>query len=250
MCGRIAITLPPDAVRAHFEYVEQPNFPLRANIAPTQPVPIVHATRDGEAIARHFSLMRWGFLPTFIKDPKDYPLVINARAESAAEKPSFRNALRRRRCLFLADGFYEWQRTEGQTSRPFLIRRQDRAPLGMAGIWETWIGPDGEEVDTACVLTTGSNALMSSVHHRMPVLLERSQFDLWLSPDERDTDEAAQLMRPAREDMLDLLEIGPAVNKVANDGLWIQEPATGEPPPPAPKREKKPKVASGQGELF
>ena len=254
MCGRFAITLPPDAVRAYFRYVEQPNFPLRANIAPTQPVPIVLAERDGAGqVARHFRLMRWGFLPSFVKDPKDYPLVINARSESAADKASFRNALRRRRCLFLADGFYEWQRANGKALRPFLIRRQDRLPLGMAGLWETWIGPDGEEVDTACVLTTSSNGIMSAVHDRMPVLIEPKQFDLWLSPDERDTEEAAQMMRPAGEDVLDLVEIGPAVNKVANDGLWIQEPVDPSAPREilTPKRDKKPKPeTSGQGELF
>jgi putative SOS response-associated peptidase YedK len=255
MCGRFAITLPPDAVREYFRYVEQPNFPLRANIAPTQPVPIVHAARDnGGQVARHFRLMRWGFLPSFVKDPKDYPLVINARSETAAEKASFRNALRRRRCLFLADGFYEWQRAGGKALRPFLIRRQDRLPLGMAGLWETWIGPDGEEIDTVCVLTTASNGVMSAVHDRMPVLLEQAQFDLWLSPDERDTQDATQMMRPAAEDVLDLIEIGPAVNKVSNDGLWIQEPVDPLAPridAPAPKRVAKPKPdTSGQGELF
>ncbi len=255
MCGRFAITLPPDATRDYFGYVEQPNFPLRANIAPTQPIPIVLATRDGAGqVTRHFKLMRWGFLPAFVKDPKDYPLVINARSESASEKASFRNALRRRRCLFLADGFYEWQRADGKALRPFLIRRQDRLPLGMAGLWETWIGPDGEEVETACVLTTSSNGVMSAVHDRMPVLLDQAQFDLWLSPDERDTPEAAQMMRPAGEHVLDLVEIGPAVNKVANDGLWIQEPvdpsAPRVEPPEKPKKERKAKIDPGQGELF
>ena len=254
MCGRFAITLPPDVGRSYFQYSEQPNFPLRANVAPTQPVPIVLAARDTAGdVHRHFRLMRWGFLPAFVKDPKDYPLVINARSETAAEKASFRNALRRRRCLFLADGFYEWQRADAKALRPFLIRRQDRLPLGMAGLWETWIGPDGEEIDTACVLTTSSNGVMSAVHERMPVLLEREQFDLWLSPDERDTAEAVQMMRPAREDLLDLVEIGPAVNKVANDGLWIQEPVDPSAPrmEPAPKRAVKQKPdTGGQGELF
>jgi putative SOS response-associated peptidase YedK len=257
MCGRFAITLPPDAVRAYFAYSEQPNFPLRANIAPTQPVPIVLAERNGAGdVSRHFRLMRWGFLPSFIKDPKDYPLVINARSDSAAEKASFKNALRRRRCLFLADGFYEWQRATDAPSRPFLIRRQDRLPLGMAGLWETWIGLNGEEVETACVLTTSSNGVMSAVHDRMPVLLEQQQFDLWLSPDERDAEAAAHMMRPAAEDVLELVEIGPAVNKVANDGLWIQEPIDPSKPrdviTPTPKKEKKAKAApeTGQGELF
>ncbi|HPG02566.1 MAG TPA: SOS response-associated peptidase, partial [Rhodoblastus sp.] len=106
MCGRYAITLPPEAMRQLFGYIEQPNFPPRYNVAPTQPVPIVRAAR-GE---RHFGLVRWGFLPGFVKDPKTFPLIINARAEGIEAKPSFRAAIRRRRCLFVADGWYEWRR--------------------------------------------------------------------------------------------------------------------------------------------
>ena len=114
MCGRYAITLPPEAMRAFFRYVEQPNFPPRYNIAPTQPVPIVRRERDPQGgAARHFVLVRWGFLPGFVKDPKDFPLVINSRAETVAEKASFRNALKRRRCIFIADAFYEWRRPPG-----------------------------------------------------------------------------------------------------------------------------------------
>ena len=251
MCGRFAITLPPEAVRAYFGYVEQPNFPPRYNIAPTQPVPIVRAEReaDGEA-RRHFRLLRWGFLPPFVKDPKDYPLVINARSETAADKASFRNALRRRRCLFVTDGFYEWlrppaPRKKSDILRPFLIRRCDRAPLAMAGLWENWIGPNGEEMETACVLTTDANGLMSAVHDRMPVILERDMFDVWLSLDEDRAKEAMALMKPAENDVLDLCEIGQGVNKVANDGVWIQEPARDIAPPVA-----KAAPAKAQGELF
>jgi putative SOS response-associated peptidase YedK len=237
MCGRFAVTLPPEAVRAYFGYVEQPNFPPRYNVAPTQPVPIVRAERDADGeVRRHFRLVRWGFLPTFVKDPKDYPLVINARSETAPEKASFRNALRRRRCIFLADGFYEWlrpppPRKKGDPLRPFLIRRCDRAPLAMAGLWENWMGPNGEEVETACVLTTDANGLMSAVHDRMPVILERDAFETWLSPDEDRAKEAIALMRPAENDVLDLCEVGPGVNKVANDGVWIQDPVAEAPPP-------------------
>lgn len=249
MCGRFAITLPPEAVRAYFGYVEQPNFPPRANIAPTQPVPIVRAERDADGeIRRHFRLLRWGFLPGFVKDPKDYPLVINARAETAPDKASFRNALRRRRCLFVADGFYEWRRTPGPRKKgappptPFLIRRSDRMPLAFAGLWENWMGPNGEEVETGCILTTDANGVMSAIHDRMPVILEREAFAQWLSLDERDEGEALRLMRPAADDVLDMCEIGPAVNKVANDGLWIQDPVGPAPEPPP--------AALKQGELF
>jgi putative SOS response-associated peptidase YedK len=250
MCGRFAVTLPPEAVRRYFDFVEQPNFPPRYNVAPTQPVPVVRAERDPDGEARrHFRLVRWGFLPSFVKDPKDYPLVINARAETATDKASFRNALRRRRCLFVTDGFYEWRRgpaprRKGEPPTPFLIRRCDRLPLAMAGLWENWIGPNGEEMETACVLTTHANGAIAAIHDRMPVILERDDFATWLSLDEADAPDAMELMRPAANDLLDLCEIGPAVNKVANDGLWIQDPAG---PAPAPAAVV---PARAQGELF
>lgn len=229
MCGRFAITLPPEAVRSFFRYVEQPNFPPRYNIAPTQPVPVVRMERDGSGLkSRHFVLVRWGFLPSFVKDPKDFPLVINARAETVLEKPSFRNAIRRRRCIFIADAFYEWRRDtvgKGRAKRPsipFLIRRRDGNPMALAGVWETWTGPDGEEQDTACILTTDANGLMAGIHDRMPVILEPEDFDLWLDNDETDFKDAAALMRPAGNDVLEAFEISPLVNKVANDGPEVQ----------------------------
>ncbi|MBM3609651.1 MAG: SOS response-associated peptidase [Alphaproteobacteria bacterium] len=231
MCGRYAITLPPDAVRAFFRYAEQPNFPPRYNIAPTQPVPVVRAQRDAQGVShRHFVLVRWGFLPGFVKDPKDFPLVINARSETAAEKASFRNALRRRRCIFIADAFYEWQRPGKSAGAragaiPFMIRRRDGHPLALAGLWETWSGPDGEEVDSACILTTQANATVSAVHDRMPVIIEPEDFDRWLDTQSDDAGEAVQLMRPAGEDVLELVEISTLVNNVRNDNEEIQRPA-------------------------
>ncbi len=264
MCGRYAITLPPDAVRAFFRYVEQPNFPARYNIAPTQPVPIIRREREPTGGgARRFVLARWGFLPGFVKDPKDFPLVINARAETAAEKASFRNALKRRRCIFIADAFYEWRRpcgggTGGGTgggkrkgappSEPFMIRRQDANPMAFAGLWETWTGPNGEEVDTACILTTQANAAIAAIHDRMPVILEPADFDRWLDCDAVDANEAKALMRPAQEDVLEFLPIGADVNKVANDNPAVQI-ARGSVERPAP-RPKAAARAKAQGDLF
>lgn len=234
MCGRFAITLPPEAVRAYFRYVERPNFPPRANIAPTQPIPVIRMAHNpagrGE---RRFTLVRWGFLPGFVKDPKDFPLVINARAETAGEKPSFRNAMKRRRCIIAADAYYEWKRDrEGtgkdkKTSIPFLIRRQDGAPMALAGLWETWIGPNGEEMDTACILTVPANAAMAPVHDRMPVILEPDDFDTWLDTDEANAGAALALLKPAAENILEAFEISTAVNKVANDNAGIQTPVPG-----------------------
>ena len=231
MCGRLAITLPPDAMRAVFRYVEQPNFPARFNVAPTQPVPVVRLERESSgAKQRHFVLVRWGFLPGFVKDPKDFPLVINARAETVADKPSFRNALRRRRCIFIADAFYEWRRPPGgrrkgtPPSEPFLFRRRDGAPMALAGLWETWAGPNGEEVDTACIVTTTANGSMAAIHDRMPVILEPQDFDMWLDCDAHDADEVTHLMKPAADDVLEFWPISTAVNKVSNDTPDIQVP--------------------------
>jgi putative SOS response-associated peptidase YedK len=149
MCARFVITSPADAVRALFGYDERPNFPPRYNVAPTQPIPIVRLVNG----ARSYALVRWGFLPAWVKDPKTFSLLVNARGESALDKPSFRNAMRRRRCLIPADGFYEWR--VGAPKRPYFVRRQSGGPITFAGLWETWTGPNGEELDTADRHDTG-----------------------------------------------------------------------------------------------
>ena len=166
MCGRYTITSSPEALRALFRYAEQPNFPPRYNVAPTQPIAIVRLV-DGK---RHFALVRWGLLPSWVKDPKTFTLLINARGESAAEKPAFRAAMKRRRCLIPADGFYEWQ-AAGERKRPFYVRAKSGAPLAFAGLWETWTGPNGEELETAAIVTTRANRTLSPIHERMPVIV-------------------------------------------------------------------------------
>ncbi len=222
MCGRFAVTLPPEAVRAFFAYAEHPNFPPRYNIAPTQPIPLVTARAHTGGRERHFLLARWGFLPAFVKNPKDFPLIINARAETLAHKPSFRAALKRRRCLVVADGFYEWRRDAAAAKKtaaktPFLIRRIDQAPMGFAGLMETWSDPSGGEIDTACIITTTANRLMAHVHDRMPAILSPEAFSLWLDSDGVDPATAEALLRPAPEAALELIPIGAAINRTAND---------------------------------
>jgi putative SOS response-associated peptidase YedK len=230
MCGRYAITLPPEAVRAFFAFAESPSFPPRYNIAPTQPIPVVVAAPQSRGGARHFQLMRWGFLPGFVKDPKTFPLLINARAETLAEKPSFRAALRRRRCVVIADGFYEWRRDEasgarrGTPRRPFLIRLIERGPIGFAGLYETYCDATGGEIDTALIITTAANALISQLHVRMPAILDQKHFAAWLDVDEIGPDKAVALLRPAPVSKLELIEVGPAVNRAANDDVSLQKP--------------------------
>ena len=227
MCGRFAITLPPEAVRAFFRYVEQPNFPPRYNIAPTQPIPIVTARAHSGGAERHFQLVRWGFLPGFVKDPKEFPLLINARAETLAEKPSFRAAFKRRRCLVIADGFYEWRRPaagERGPKQPFLIRRIDGAPMGLAGLYETCVDPNGGELDTACIVTTAANALMAPIHDRMPAMIPPELFSRWLDADGVAPAEAQAMLRPAPEDALELVPVSTRVNKVSDGDEGLQTP--------------------------
>lgn len=253
MCGRYAITLPPEAMRTTFRYREQPNFPPRYNIAPTQPVAVVRL-HEG---ARQFMLMRWGFIPGWVKDPKEFPLVVNIRGESAATKPSFRAALARRRCLMPADAFYEWHRLgQGRQaeSRAYLFRRPDHGLFALAALWETWHSPDGSEIDTVAPITGAANGLMAAIHDRCPVIVEPRDFDGWLDPAAEARD-AESLLRPPPDDLLEMVRIGNAVNKVANDGPQVQEPfdpasaeAAGSRSKP-PARTARPKDDS-QGSLF
>lgn len=221
MCGRFALTLPPEAVRKYFGYADMPNFPPRYNIAPTQPIAIMRADETG---LRRFGLVRWGFIPGFVKDLKTFPLLINARSETAAEKASFRNAFRRRRCIVMADGFYEWRR-EGRARHPFLIRRPDGAPLAFASLWECWHSPDGSEVDTACILTGTANGTVAAIHDRMPIILEPKHFDLWLDP-ATSPKALAPLLRPASEGALELVALSPRVNSAAYDDPSVQVPVS------------------------
>ena len=250
MCGRYCITSAPAAIRALFAYRERPNFPPRYNVAPTQPVPIVRMV-EGE---RQFALVRWGLIPAWVKDPRDYSLLINARAESVNDKPAFRNAMKRRRCLLPADGFYEWKR-DGGANRPYFARPVTGDPIAFAGLWESWIGPNGEEMETAAIVTTVANPTMASVHHRAPVIVPPAQFDFWLDCKTVDETMAVELLVPAPESLMEVYEISPAVNKVANDSSVLLEPydagkASPSPEKPRPPSRRRPSVDTGQGSLF
>ncbi len=249
MCGRYCISSAPEAIRRLFRYRQQPNFPARYNVAPTQPVPIVRLAQ-GE---REFALVRWGLIPAWVKDPKDFSLLINARGESVNDKPAFRNAMKRRRCLFPADGFYEWKEEDGRR-RAFHARPTAGGPTAFAGLWETWIGPNGEELETAAIVTTQANKTMGAVHHRAPVIVPHEAFDFWLDCGKVDEKTASELIAPAPEGLMEVYEISPAVNKVANDSPELIAPYT------APAEAARPDEAKGlkqkrgkdigQGSLF
>ena len=200
--------------------------------------------------------MRWGLLPSWVKDPKTFTLLINARGESATDKPAFRAAMKRRRCLIPADGFYEWQKA-GERKRPFYVHAKSGEPLAFAGLWETWTGPNGEELDTAAIVTTRANRTLAPIHDRMPVIVPPEAFDLWLNSNEVDATTAAALIAPAPDGLLEAYEISTAVNRTANDNPKVLEPVAGSQParsqpaakPPEP-RAKRVKKSDGQSSLF
>lgn len=220
MCSRYSLTSPPEAVRAYFGYRDTPNFPARYNIAPTQPVAVVRVSREGE---RQFKLMRWGLLPSFVKDVKQFPTLINARSEEVLDKASFRHAMRYRRCLVPADGFYEWTGPKGKR-RPFLLRPRKPHLIAFAGIYERWRDPAGGETDTVAILTCPANRAVAPLHDRMPVVLPVEHFAAWLDVKGTDAEAAVALLQPASDDLFEAIEMHPKINDSKRDEPGIQEP--------------------------
>ena len=253
MCGRFAITSPPAAIRAAFDYGEQPNFPARHNIAPTQPVGVVLMEQG----TRHYRLMRWGFVPSWVKDPRTFTLLINARAETVREKPAFRNAIRRRRCLIPADGYYEWH-IVGNQKHPYFIYPRNNEPIGFAAIAETWSGPNGEEVDTVAIVTAAAKGGLAMLHHRAPVIIEPGDFARWLDCASVNVNEAMAVMVAPSERAFAWHRVSRHVNRVGNDDARLiaplseQQLADEAPAPKAKPASRKQNAAddSGQGSLF
>jgi putative SOS response-associated peptidase YedK len=224
MCGRFILTAAERELLELLGYVDPDvaPFPPRYNIAPTQPIAIVRE----EHHARHFALVRWGLVPAWVKDPQQFALIINARAEEIRTKPAFKNAMRYRRCLVPATGFYEWRRSPaGKSGRgarqPWLIRRRDAGILAFAGLWETWSHPDGGDIDSGCIVTTAANAVVAPIHTRMPVIIAADDFETWLTGD---PDEAAALLKPAPDDLLTAFPVSDRVNRAEPDDPGLIEP--------------------------
>lgn len=249
MCGRYTLTASPEAIRNFFRYAEQPNFPPRYNIAPTQPIAVVRLINR----QRQFALMRWGLLPSWVKDPKSFSLIVNARGEGVLDKPAFRAAMKRRRCLIPADGFYEWK-AGGPRKQPFYIHAKSGEPLAFAGLWETWTGPNGEELDTVAIITTDANRTVNLLHDRMPVIVPPEAFDLWLDSDNVDATTAAALIMPAPDSLLEVWPVSTDVNRVANDNAHLIEQVAEQAPLSDAVPMKKPRPVKrkddGQGALF
>ena len=221
MCSRYSLTSPPEAVRSYFRYANEAVFPPRYNIAPSQPVAIVRQALDG---GRELALVRWGLIPSWVKDPREFRMMINARAETAVDKPSFRGALRHRRCLVPTDGFYEWTGATG-AKRPHLVRPRGGGPMAMAGIWEHWMGADGSEMESMAILTVAANLTMSILHDRMPAILAPEHFDDWLDCRPGTAEGVKDLLLPASEGLLEIVEVSRKLNNPRNEGPEVQEPA-------------------------
>ncbi|WP_121063144.1 SOS response-associated peptidase [Chachezhania antarctica] len=217
MCGRFAVTLPSDAMAQLFEarpanaLPDVPNY----NVCPTNDV---HVVRSGDT-DRQLLPMRWGFIPHWYKTPTDGPLLINARAETLAEKPAFRSACRERRCLIVGTGFYEWTKTEEGKRLPWYIHRKDGAPMVFAGIWQDW-GRD-DPAPTCAIVTTGANDDIGHIHKRMPLILEPADWPLWLGEAGHG---AAKLMQPGATGILDAYRVDPEVNSNRAHGAHLVEP--------------------------
>lgn len=255
MCGRFALTATPEDVFETMGALGDEDFPARYNIAPTQPVLIVMASERREPGSnlpeRRAFLARWGFLPGWAKDPGDFPLLINARAETAADKASFRAAMRHRRVLIPATGFYEWRqppKDSGVKPQAFWIRPRSGGVIAFAGLMETWASPNGSEIDTAAILTTRANVALRALHERMPVVVERQDFGRWLDCRAQEPRDVAELMRPAPEDFFEALPVSDLVNKVSNMGPELQKPVATAELEEAPPKAKT--AASSQMSLF
>jgi putative SOS response-associated peptidase YedK len=219
MCGRYTLTVPVEILAEEFGVTGPlPEVPPSYNIAPTQEVAAV-LTDDGE---RRLEMLRWGLIPSWADDPGIGSRMINARSETVPEKPSFRRAFRERRCLILADGFYEWKRTN-DGKQPYYIRMEGGRPFAFAGLWESWRG-GREEIRSCTILTTEANDRVSNIHHRMPVILAPEDHELWLDPDVREADLLLPLLAPYPDDVMEAYPVSRFVNRPTNDDPRCVEP--------------------------
>jgi putative SOS response-associated peptidase YedK len=214
MCGRFTLTIDPYHLQEAFPWAVIPDDIVpRYNIAPSQSVAVIPNTGDNT-----LAMYKWGLIPSWAKDPAIGDRMINARAETLAEKPSFRNAYRRRRCLILADGFYEWkQNPDLKTKQPMYIRLQGQRPFAFAGLWEVWKTPDGADVHSCTIITTQPNSLMESIHNRMPVILPPDAYSEWLTPEDRQPTQLEKLLVPYDPSEMVAFPVSKMVNSPDND---------------------------------
>ncbi len=216
MCGRFTLRAPASVIAAQFSLFEVPFWKPRFNIAPTQPVPVVRMSPQQAELQREFVLLHWGLVPSWATDPAIGNRLINARAETAADKPSFRAAMRRRRCLIVADGFYEWQ-SIGKRRQPMFIHMRDDQPLAFAGLWESWEGAGHSSLESCTILTTTANDVVRPIHDRMPVIVAPQDYQRWLDPAVQKPEPILPLLRPYPSEAMDAYAVSTRVNSPARD---------------------------------
>jgi putative SOS response-associated peptidase YedK len=222
MCGRYRLSRRKQIIEEHFDAVSgEEDWGPRYNIAPTQPVPVIR--QNPMEPVRELSLMKWGLIPSWARDPSVAATMINARSETAGAKPAFRDALRFRRCLVPADAFYEWSRT-GKAKQPYCFEVNEGELFAFAGLWDRWRDASGNAVETCSILTTTPNAVASAVHDRMPVILDPDGYDLWLDPGMREADAAFELLGPCDARLMRCYPVSTRINHGANDDAECSAP--------------------------
>ncbi len=221
MCGRFSLSTPADIIARFFNLVSMHKLKPRYNIAPTQDCPVVRF--DTESKERSLDMLHWGLIPSWAKDKAIGNRMINARSETAAEKPSFRSAMKKRRCVIPADGFYEWKKI-GKSKVPQFIYRADGCLLAFAGLWESWKSPADGVIESFTILTTSPSEQLRELHDRMPVILEPEEFAAWLDPATEDAAALAPLLDPAPDGILSFHAVSTRVNKPQNDDVSLIEP--------------------------
>jgi putative SOS response-associated peptidase YedK len=223
MCGRYRLSRRKQIVEECFDTVSgDEDWAPRYNIAPTQPIPVIR--QNPKEPRREMSLMRWGLIPSWSKDVSGAAVMINARSETASTKPAFRDPFTSRRCLIPADGFYEWKRT-GKTKQPYCFEVDGGELFAFAGLWDRWKDPSGQWIKSCSILTTTPNAVTSSVHDRMPVILDRDDYDLWLDPGMTNVEAVSEMLRPHDAQSMRSYPVSTRVNSVANDDAGCSAPA-------------------------
>ena len=221
MCGRYTLKAKGQTVADLFGLLEEPDLEPRYNVAPTQQIPVV--LEDVSTNGRTLEMMHWGLIPSWAKDPSIGSRMINARAETVSEKPSYRSAFKRRRCLIVADGFYEWKKT-ADGKQPYYLRLESGDPFGFAGLWESLSMDGGEEMRSATIITTEPNGVAAEIHNRMPVILPPELYDTWLDPDNDDWEELLSMLAPYPAEEMETYPVSKRVNRPANDEPGVLEP--------------------------
>jgi putative SOS response-associated peptidase YedK len=241
MCGRYASTLPPEMMVELYRLLKSVDIVPRFNIAPTQPIVAIWEA-EGQREAR---FARWGLVPGWVKDPREFPLLVNARVETMAEKPAFRDALKHGRCIVPASGYYEWHTNPNRSKQPYYITMADDQPMALAGLYASWMGPNGEEIDSVATITVPANGQLAEIHDRMPAILRGKAIEDWLNVRDVRAGAAGQLALPLEDGAVKFHPVSTRVNSAREDDPGLIERAEIVRPEPKAK-----KAAGGQMSLF